>query len=95
MKRDAATWHRVFERSLVGVTPYVQSKADADEYVQRAKMLADRASVVAGEVPRTGSLPESSEENDPFPLTRQFLRSRTPEPAPIPGPFDWEGDRFG
>lgn len=67
-------WRCVFISSLNGAAPYAKNKADCDELIARAKMLADKAAaVVAAE--RSERLPEDEE---PFPLVRASVRPSHP-----------------
>lgn len=94
MRRDL--WLRVFEGALVGSAPYVKTKGDVDEFVARARMLADKASsVVAPEdkassvVAPDGSASVEEEDAAPFPLVR-----RATDPCPPPLHFPPESGSF-
>jgi hypothetical protein len=81
--RDRVIWLRVFGDALVGSAVCVKTKADADELVQRAKMLADKAATVAARERFDGD--ELPMEEEPFPLVRPS------RPPAAPGSFLFDG----
>jgi hypothetical protein len=83
MMRDRNVWHRVFLGGLVGGAVYVKNKADADELVQRAKMIADKAATVAA---REHFDAELAQDEEPFPL----VRASPPTPA-MPSSWLFDG----
>jgi hypothetical protein len=76
--RDRELWKRVFLGGLVGGALYVRNKAEADELVQRAKMIADKAAAVAA---REFEFPP---EEESFPLVRRSPPTPTQWPAMEP-----------